>query len=175
MHYQFEAIHPFIDGNGRVGRLLITFLLCERGLLSQPLLYLSAFFERYRDEYYRRLLAVSQEGDWRGWIEYFLRGVSTQAQAGLESAKAILDLHAEFAETLRMRRPPQTASRILDHLFTNPILSIANLASLWELDYPTVQRGVRYLEKAGILEEITGQRRNRLYGAPRLMKVLVGQ
>jgi len=175
MHYQFEAIHPFIDGNGRVGRLLITFLLCERGLLSQPLLYLSAFFERYRDEYYRRLLAVSQVGDWRGWIEYFLRGVSTQAQAGLESAKAILDLHAEFAETLRMRRPPQTASRILDHLFTNPILSIANLASLWELDYPTVQRGVRYLEKAGVLEEITGQRRNRLYVAPRLMKVLVGQ
>ena len=127
MHYQFEAIHPFIDGNGRVGRLLIPFLLCERGVLSQPLLYLSSFFEHYRDDYYRRLLAVSREGDWRSWVEFFLRGVITQSQEGLTSAKAILDLHAEFREAIRSKRPPHTASRILDQLFTNPVLSVAKL------------------------------------------------
>lgn len=174
MHYQFEAIHPFVDGNGRVGRLLITFLLCERGVLSQPLLYLSAFFERHRDEYYRRLLAISEKGDWRGWIEFFLRGIIVQSKEALENANAILDLHANMMGKIQSKKTPHTARRIIDHLFGNPIISIHGLSRLWGLEYLTIQRGVRYLENAGILKEITGQRRNRLFVASQLLELLTG-
>jgi Fic family protein len=174
MHYQFEAVHPFIDGNGRVGRLLITFMLCEREMLSQPLLYLSAFFERYRDEYYRRLLAVSQAGAWRSWIEFFLRGIIVQSREALENASLILDLHEEFVKQLQVKRTPHMAFRIVEHLFTNPVVSISGLAASWGMDYPTVQRGVQYLEKLGVLKEITRRRRNRLFVAPKLLEVLTG-
>ncbi|MFQ5632084.1 MAG: Fic family protein [bacterium] len=174
MHYQFEAIHPFLYGNGRVGRLLITFLLCERDVLSQPLLYLSAFFERYRDEYYRRLLAVSQQGDWRGWIEFFLRGIIVQSKEALENANAILDLHAELVSKVQSKKAPHTARRIIDHLFANPIVSIHGLSQNWKLEYRTVQRGILHLEKLGILQEITGQRRNRLFVASQLLELLIG-
>jgi Fic family protein len=174
MHYQFEAIHPFIDGNGRVGRLLITFFLCERNVLSQPLLYLSAFFEKYRDEYYRRLLAVSQQGDWRGWIEFFLRGVIVQSKEALENANAILDLHAKLLDQIKSKKAPYTARRIVDQLFANPIISTQMLSKLWGLEYLTVQRGVRFLTGLGILQEITGKRRNRLFVEPQLLKLLIG-
>ncbi len=174
MHYQFEAIHPFIDGNGRVGRLLITFLLYERGLLSLPLLYLSAFFERYRDEYYRRLLAVSQQGDWRGWIEYFLRGVATQAQEACDNAGAILDLNQEIQNQVRTAgKAPRHTLRIVDRLFKNPVVSVSNLAKELKLQYPSVQRGIEFLQGLGVLEEVTGQRRNRLYMSPRLINILI--
>lgn len=172
MHYQFEALHPFIDGNGRVGRLLITFFLCDRGALSQPLLYLSAFFERYRDEYYRRLLAVSQQGDWRGWIEFFLRGVTVQAREALEGANHILDLHDRYRSMLGTKRVPQAALRLIDHLFSNPVVSVARLASAWNMSFPTVQKGVERLVKLGILAEMTGQRRYRLYVAHELLDIL---
>jgi Fic family protein len=172
MHYQFEAIHPFIDDNGRVGRLLITFFLCERGILSQPLLYLSAFFERYRDEYYRRLLAVSQKGDWREWIEFFLRGVAVQAQEALEGANQILDLHDKYRAMLGERRVPQAAMRLIEHLFVSPVVSVARLSEIWEMPFPAVQRGVERLAEIGILSEMTGQRRNRLYVAHELLRVL---
>jgi Fic family protein len=176
MHYQFEAIHPFIDGNGRVGRLLITFLLCERGLLSLPLLYLSAFFEKYRDEYYRRLLAVSQQGDWNGWIEYFLRGVAIQAKEASDNAGAILDLNKELQDQVRAAgRAPRHTLRIVDHLFVNPVVSVANLAKEMDLNYRSVLRGIEFLAGLGILEEFTGQRRNRLYVSPRLMDILIGR
>lgn len=172
MHYQFEAIHPFIDGNGRVGRILITFFLCERGALSQPLLYISAFFERYRDEYYRRLLAVGQKGDWRGWIEFFLRGVTVQAQEALEGANQILDLHDKYRTMLGGRRVPQAALRLIERLFVSPVVSVARLSEIWEMPFPAVQRGVERLMELGILSEMTGQRRNRLYVAHDLLRVL---
>lgn len=175
MHYQFEAIHPFIDGNGRVGRLLITLLLCERGLLTQPLLYLSAFFEKYREEYYRHLLDVSQNGNWKGWIEFFLRGVASQGKEAAEQAAAILDLNNELQDRVRSEgHAPRHTLRILDRLFTNPVVSIPHLANVLDLQYSSVKRGVDYLRRAGILTELTGQRRNRLFIAPALVDLLVG-
>lgn len=175
MHYQFEAIHPFIDGNGRVGRLLITFLSCQRGLLAQPLLYLSAFFERHRDEYYNRLLAVSQRGDWRGWIEFFLRGVAIQAKEACENARSILELNTELQDKVRsFGKAPRHTLRILDRLFINPVVSIPKLAGELNLKYSSARRGIECLEKLEILEELTGRQRNRLYIAPRLLDILVG-
>ena len=176
MHCQFEAIHPFLDGNGRVGRLLITFLLCERGLLSLPLLYLSAFFEKHRDEYYRRLLAVSRQGDWRGWIEYFLRGVATQAKDASDNAGAILDLNQEIQDRVRAAgNAPRHTLRIVDRLFRNPVVSVSNLAKELDLQYKSVQRGLEFLQDLGILKEVTGQRRNRLYLSPTLIDILIGR
>jgi Fic family protein len=173
MHYQFEAIHPFLDGNGRVGRLLITFFLCERGYLTQPLLYLSTFFEKYREEYYSRLLAVSQRGEWRGWIEFFLRGVVMQANDALADAKKILALHSEYQKMLkRMKKVPESAYRLMDEIFVNPIISISTLSKKWKLPYASVKVGVGRLVKVGILREQTGIKRGRLFLAPKLIELL---
>ena len=175
MHYQFEAIHPFVDGNGRVGRLLITFLLCERGLLSQPLLYLSAYFERHREEYYRRLLAVSQTGDWLGWITYFLRGVATLAKEASDNAAAILELNQRSQEkVLSSGKAPRHTLRLVDQLFRNPVLSVAHVSRQLNLSYASVRRCVEFLENIGILREVTGGERNRLYVAEDLARVLIG-
>jgi Fic family protein len=176
MHYQFEAIHPFIDGNGRVGRLLITLMLCERGLLSFPLLYLSAYFEKHRDEYYRRLLAVSQEGDWRGWLEFFLRGVSIQAREACDNADAILGLYKKIQDQIRdSGKAPRHTLRIIEQLFINPVVTIPFLARELKLRNTSVQRCVDHLQKLGILEEVTGQRRNRHFVAFELLEILAGK
>jgi len=173
MHYQFEAIHPFLDGNGRIGRLLITFFLCEKGYLSQPLLYLSGFFERYRDEYYTRLLEVSRKGDWLGWIKFFLRGVSVQCQDALSDAKKILDLHTEYKLALEQtKKVPESAHRILDEIFVNPIISISRLSKKWGVAYNAVKTGVLRLVKIGILTKLTEQRRNKLFFAPKFLDLL---
>ena len=113
-HYQFEAIHPFGDGNGRVGRLLISLVLHERGLLPQPLLYISAYFERSGAEYYDRLLRVSTHGDWHGWLAYFLKGVAIQAQAAVDDAERLLDLQARYHELLSKARARQAAHQLVD-------------------------------------------------------------
>jgi len=175
MHYQFEAIHPFLDGNGRIGRLLITFFLCERGYLTQPLLYLSAFFERFRDEYYSRLLDVSQKGEWRRWIEFFLRGVKTQSRGAISDAKKILDLHAEYQEKLeRTKKIPESAHRLVDEIFLNPVISISGLSKKWNIPFISVKRGVLRLVEIGLLEEVKGRKRNKLFLASELMRVLSG-
>jgi cell filamentation protein, protein adenylyltransferase len=172
MHYQFEAIHPFIDGNGRVGRLLITFMLCEKGYLKQPLLYLSAFFERYRSDYYRHLLDISQNGDWRGWIDFFLHGICQQAQEALDSTSALIDLYEEYRKKIVGKRVPQAAYRLVDYLFKNPIISVSNLAKEWDVSFQTLRRGVDYLVDKGLLEEITGQQRNQLFYAKDILIAL---
>jgi Fic family protein len=173
MHYQFEAIHPFLDGNGRIGRLLITFFLCEKGFLSQPLLYLSAFFEKYRDEYYTRLLEVSRKGDWLGWIKFFLRGVVVQSKDALSDAKKILNLHAEYKLALeKTKKVPGSAHRILDEIFVNPVISVSRLSKKWGVDYNAVKAGVLRLIKIDILTEWTGQKRNKLFIAPKLLDLL---
>jgi Fic family protein len=175
MHYQFEAIHPFIDGNGRVGRLLIALLLRARGQLSQPLLHLSNYFERCRDEYYRRLLLVSQQGDWRGWIEFFLQGVTDQSRQALSDTHAILALHDKYRNLLEEeKRIPQATQRLLDHLFRNPVVAIARLAQQWEVPYPNVKKSVDRLVKLGILHPASGSRRNRIYIAIELLDLLSG-
>lgn len=173
MHYQFEAIHPFRDGNGRIGRLLITFFLCEKGCLTQPLLYLSAFFDRFRDEYYSRLLTVSQKGDWPEWIKYFLRGVAAQAKDAISDAKKILDLHAEYQGMVDMsKKIPESAHRLIDEIFLNPVISISGLSKKWNTSFMAVKRGVLRLIDIGILREVTGRKRNRLFIAPKLMELL---
>ena len=173
MHYQFEAIHPFLDGNGRVGRLLITFFLWERGLLTQPLLYLSAFFDRFRDEYYSRLLAVSQYGDWKGWIEFFLRGVVNQAKDAISDAEKIIELHAEYRLRLEAtKKIPESAYRLIEEIFIGPVLSITGLSKKWNMPFNSVKTGVLRLVNIGILREATGKRRNKLYVASELIDLL---
>jgi len=175
MHYQFEAIHPFIDGNGRVGRLLITFLLCEREILSLPLLYLSAYFEKHRDEYYRRLLAVSQRGNWKGWVEFFLRGVAIQAAEVCENAKSILELHQKIQEQVQETgKAPRHTLRVVDSLFKNPIITITNISKELGVSYKSAQRCIEFLERLNVLDEITGNRRHRLYLAKDLIELIVG-
>ena len=173
MHYQFEAIHPFRDGNGRIGRLLITFFLCEKRCLTQPLLYLSAFFDRFREEYYSRLLAVSQKGDWQEWIKYFLRGVVAQAKDAISDAKKILDLHAQYQGMVDMsKKIPESAHRLIDEIFLNPVISISGLSKKWSLPFNSVKTGVLRLIDMGILRELTQRKRNRLFIAPKLMELL---
>ncbi len=173
MHYQFEAIHPFLDGNGRIGRLFITFYLYEKEYLTQPLLYLSAFFDRFREEYYSRLLAVSQGGDWRRWIQFFLRGIAKQAQDAVSDAQKILELHAEYQRILeRTKKIPQTAHRLIDQIFLNPVISISGLSKTWNIPFMSVKRGVSRLTEIDILREVPGRKRNKLFVASELMKML---
>jgi len=170
LHYQFEAIHPFLDGNGRLGRLLITLFLCSQGCLSQPLLYLSGFFDENRDAYHDLLLAVSQKGDWRSWIEFFLQGVRQQAAFALQNTREIVNLYEKYRRRLKQAsRPPQTAVPILDELFGVPVFSISRFAKQTGFSFPTINNGVRFWIEQGLLKEITGQRRNRLFIAKELL------
>lgn len=173
MHYQFEAIHPFLDGNGRIGRLLITFFLWERGLLTQPLLYLSAFFDRFRDDYYARLLAVSKQGDWRSWIEFFLRGVINQSKDAISDARRIIELHEKYKQRLEAtKKIPESAHRLIEELFSNPVLSINSMSQKWGIPFNSVKTGVLRLVSLDILREETGRKRNRLYIASELIELL---
>ena len=125
VHYQFEAIHPFLDGNGRIGRLLITFMLLERKLLSQPLLYLSDFFEQHRDKYYELLLNVSQKGDWKAWFTFFLNGVRQQSEDALLTVQELLDLQNRYRAIATGPRVPKVVNRLIEYLFASPIISIS--------------------------------------------------
>ena len=173
IHYQFEAIHPFLDGNGRIGRLLITLYLCQQGCLSQPLLYLSGFFDETRDDYYRLLLAVSQKGAWRDWVEYFLRGVRLQAHRAFLDTEKILERYEYYQGKLKEgKRVPQEAARILDQIFANPFISIARHAKRVDVSYQMAQRGVEFWNENGLLEEVTGQRRNRIFVAWEVFNIM---
>ncbi len=172
MHYQFEAIHPFLDGNGRVGRLLITFFLCQCGNLPRPLLYLSAYFERNRQEYYDRLLRVSTVGDWYGWLEFFLRGIVTQAKDAVNWATELIELHESYRRRLASRRVPRGTHEIVDELFVSPYVTITDASKRWNTSYPTASSAVKTLVKLDILEEVSGQKRNRVYRASELLHIL---
>jgi cell filamentation protein, protein adenylyltransferase len=173
IHYQFEAIHPFLDGNGRIGRLLITFFLCERGYLTQPLLYLSAFFEKFRGEYYSGLLGVSQRGEWKKWIEFFLKGIVSQSKDAILDAKKILDLHAEYQKKIEgTKKIPESAHRLLNEIFLNPVISIAGLSKKWNLPFNSIKTGVLRLVELGILTEAKERKRNKLFIASKLMELL---
>lgn len=175
IHYQFEAIHPFLDGNGRIGRLLITLFLCEQNCLSQPLLYLSGYFDETRDDYYRLLLDVSQKGAWREWVEYFLRGVRLQAQRATQDTKNILKHYESCrAQLTDGKRVPGEAARVLDQVFANPFLSIARYANRLGIAYPSAQRGVDFWIEKGLLREATGQQRYRVYVADEILNMMSG-
>ena len=173
VHYQFEAIHPFLDGNGRIGRLLITFMLLEKKLLSQPLLYLSDFFERHRDEYYELLLNISQKGDWKTWLTFFLNGVRQQSEDALSTIQKLLNLQSEYRALGTGRKVPKSVNPLIDYLFARPIISVSALSKAWEMPFPTVQRGVDYLIEKGILKEITRRSRNRLFVAREIFNIIM--
>lgn len=134
IHYQFEAIHPFLDGNGRIGRILIILQLIEKGALSQPLLYLSDFFERYRDSYYELLLNVSQQGDWNSWLTFFLRGICEQSEDALQTIQKLLALKEEYKEIATVSRVPSAVNLLIEHLFGSPIISISEIGEIMEIN-----------------------------------------
>lgn len=163
VHAQFETIHPFLDGNGRVGRLLITFLLCQRGVLQRPLLYLSHYLKRNRSEYYDRLTAVRERGDWEGWLRFFLRGVAAVSREAAETAGRILDLRERHRAALKAAKSPATVFALLDDLYEHPITTVKLVQDRLGVTFATASRFVRNFEAAGLLTEITGHTRNRRY------------
>jgi len=164
-HAQFETIHPFLDGNGRVGRLLITFLLTEKKLLSRPVLYLSHHFKRRRAEYYERLQAVRDEGDWEGWLVFFLRGVSDVSREATQTAAAILRMREDYRAkiTERLGRAAANGHRIMDKLFDHPIVTVARVREWLGVTPAGANNLVNRLADIGLLREITGYARNRRF------------
>ncbi len=163
-HVQFETIHPFLDGNGRLGRLLITLLFCAEGVLSEPILYLSLYFKTHRDAYYEHLQRVRETGDWEGWVRFFLRGVIETATQAVAAARTILDLFA--ADRLRIEalgRPAGSALQVHALLCRKPIVGIPAIAEELPLSRPTVGAALARLEDLGLVGEITGRGRDRLY------------
>ncbi len=156
-HYQFEAIHPFSDGNGRVGRLLITVELCSRAQLSKPLVYVSGYFERYREEYYDRLLAVSREGDWFGWFRLFLQAVGSQAEDARRRATRLLELQAEYHERIRRPRASALLPQLVDKLFLRPFLTVRDVQTETGINATPARKLIDSLASAGILREVTGR------------------
>ena len=171
IHYQFEAIHPFLDGNGRVGRLLVVLLLVSWGLLPAPLLYLSAFFERNREDYYRRLLEVSQKGHISPWVEFFLEGVAEQSRDATYRAKRLQDLQARWRETLTGKRASTLGPRLADSLFNIPILTVPMAKELLSVSYQSAKDTVQRLVAAGVLEEIPNAPR-KIYWARELLTII---
>lgn len=164
-HAQFETIHPFLDGNGRIGRLLIAFLLCESHVLMKPVLYLSYYFKRYRQEYYDRLQAVREAGAWEEWLMFFLRGVEEVSQQATETARRILSLREEHRGIItdKLGRAAGNGHRVLDHLYKHPIVSVNDVRDLIGTTFPAANDLVARLVNNGILQEITGQARNRRF------------
>jgi Fic family protein len=164
-HAQFETIHPFLDGNGRVGRLLITFLLCEQQVLIKPVLYLSHYFKQHRQEYYDRLQAIRDAGDWEGWLVFFLTGIREVSQQATETARRILTLREQHRETItaKLGRAAGNGHRVLEHLYRRPIVSVNEVRDLIGATYPAANELVSKLTDNGILQEITGHARNRRF------------
>ena len=164
LHVQFETIHPYLDGNGRIGRLLVTLLIEHWGLLSQPLLYLSLFFKRHREQYYRRLGAVRTDGDWEGWIRFFLEAVATIAAESVDSARELFALvGADRERVLAMPSSSVMSLRVIEALPSRPVLTIAGAMELLSTTRPTAAKAVSTLVKAGVLVETSGRRRDRTF------------
>jgi Fic family protein len=171
LHYQFEAIHPFLDGNGRVGRLLITLFLIERGILPTPLLYLSAFFEATRADYYSRLAGVSHDAAWSDWIEYFLNGVARMSTDVLNRSRRINELLADWRKQVA-GSASKSSDMLVDLLAENPFWTIKRAADRLGVAYTTAQRAVEKLQGLGVLERVGDAQRDRVYCAKRLMAIL---
>ena len=164
LHVQFETIHPYLDGNGRIGRLLVTLLLDHWKLLTKPLLYLSLFFKRHRDDYYRRLNAVRIDGDWEGWLDFFLDGVATIADEAVASARELFALVAEDrARMLASEKTSIGAVRLFELLPRHPIVTVAYTMKLLGTTKPTAGKAIELLAAAGVLVESTGKKRDRSF------------
>jgi Fic family protein len=175
IHYQFEAIHPFLDGNGRVGRLLNALLLSTWQLLPQPLLYMSAYFESNRHAYSDLLLAVSQRAAWEEWLLYFLEGVKQQSLDAVNRVGRLQALRSQYQAQIQTRRAPARLLRVVDLLFARPVLTVRQVETALEINFVGAQRLIDQLIKAGLLCEITGGRRNRVYRADEILKILESQ
>lgn len=173
-HYQFEAIHPFLDGNGRIGRLLIPLMLVLRDALPQPLLYLSAYFEQYRSEYYDHLLFTSQKGDFAPWLSFFLRGVRRQARDAEERTVRLVELQHELRSELLDEGRPNSVVRLGEYLFSVPTITAARTEELLGVTRPTAHAAIEALVERGDLEEVTGRARGRIYEAPRIFDAVYG-
>ena len=172
-HVQFETIHPFLDGNGRVGRLLITFLLCHAGVLRDPLLYLSLYFKQHRQDYYALLDLVRREGDWEAWLAFFLEGVRLTAQGAVETAQRLAAMFGDDRARIEQGgRRAGSALRVYDALKARPILSLPEICRTTGLSFPAAASGMDLLAELKIARELTGKRRNRLFVYDRYLSVL---
>ena len=172
-HVQFETIHPFLDGNGRLGRLLITFLFCAEGALHEPLLYLSLYFKQHRQQYYDLLQSVRLTGDWEDWLRFFIAGVEETANQAAQTARALMNLAAADEKRVQaIGKPAGSALRVHRLLQAQPIISIASASSELTLTAPTVTASLRHLEKLGIVHETTGRNYGRLYAYAKYLKIL---
>ena len=172
-HVQFETIHPFLDGNGRLGRLLITLLLLTEEALSEPILYLSLYFKAHRAEYYDLLQNVRTEGAWEEWLRFFLRGVQETAEQAVQTARAILQLfEADRRQIETLQRPAATALRVHQYLQRKPLTTIQAAAQALQLTLPTVTTALAHLTQLGIIREITGKPRNRMFVYDAYLKIL---
>jgi len=172
-HVQFETIHPFLDGNGRIGRLLIAFILHHEGVLQRPLLYLSLYFKQHRQEYYRLLDLVRVEGDWEAWLDFFLEGVLHTAQNAVETAQRLVALFEDDAQAIQhTQRAASTALRVFHALCQRPILTLKRVCERTGLSFPAVSRGMQTLLRLGIAREITGHKRRRMFAYDRYLAIL---
>lgn len=172
-HVQFESIHPFLDGNGRVGRLLVTLLLCAEGAMMEPLLYLSLYLKQRRETYYELLQQVRETGDWEAWLGFFLRGVQETAEQGAATTRSLLQLFREDRERIEgLGQAVSSALRVFSQFQIAPILSVAQIAETLKLSVPTVNFAVRNLGEIGIVQEMTGRRRGRLFVYRRYLDIL---
>jgi Fic family protein len=172
IHYQFEAIHPFLDGNGRIGRLLVSLLLCEWKVLPSPLLYLSAFFERHRQDYYRLLLAVSQKGQWESWVQFFLSGVLEQSLDAIQRAARLRALRDEYQTGLQRARSSALLLKLVDGLFHHPAITVPGAARQLKVTQRAASQNIGKLVRAGILTEATGRARNRIFVANGIIRAI---
>lgn len=170
LHYQLETIHPFLDGNGRVGRLLIVLMMISCDILVHPLFYLSSYIRRNRDEYTDLLLAVSEEGEWNAWLEFFLIGIREQADEAFSRAKLLLELREEYRS--RYRDAPPSVRRLVNEVFTEPVFTASRAAELIDMTYPTANSAIDRLAEDGVLRETTGQRQYREFQADEVLDVL---
>lgn len=170
VHYQFETIHPFGDGNGRLGRILITLQLYKSGLLSAPNLYLSEYFNRNKDAYVERMRAVSRNGAWEEWLTFFVRGVLVQAREAYDRSLELRELQQEYED--RYGGSSRADARLARKLFQNPYVIAADVADILNVTGPTAYRAINTLENEGILEEVTGQERNKEYRAAEIFEIL---
>jgi len=171
IHYQFETIHPFLDGNGRLGRLLISLLLQRDGLLPEPYLYLSSYFNARRSEYVDHLLAVSQRGEWEKWLLFFLRGAQSQADEAHQRANLLVNLREDYQQRYQSERS-ENILKLVMRLFEEPYLDVNTAADWLDVEYSTANRLVGQLEDDGILEELTGKNRNRFYRASEVFEII---
>jgi Fic family protein len=172
-HVQFETIHPFLDGNGRLGRLLITFLLCHAGILREPLLYLSIYFKQYREDYYRYLDSVRTAGDWEAWLGFYLAGVRQTADNAVTTAQRLISLFREDRERIqREGRAAGSGLRVHGVMQERPLVTMPEVQARASLSFPAVSAGMQLLSRLGIAKEITGKRRDRVFAYSKYLAVL---